>query len=71
MAEKPRKIIFGDGATRTFVGLCCFCGEQNGIGFEYPNIPWGPSHNPVCKNRACANYGGEISWIDVEDLERG
>lgn len=62
---KP-KIIFGDGAEATFLGICPICGYENGFYFQYPGKP-GPNEDeftekPPCKNEECPNEFCE--WID-------
>ena len=65
---KP-KIIVGDGAESTYIGICPLCGYENGIAFEYPNISLSLDDfdKAPCKNKECPNEYCE--WINEEDLE--
>lgn len=67
---KETKIVFGEGATQVFIGMCVICGETNGVHFVYPGINEDDDLNdgdaPKCLNKECANYRQPVQWVEEE-----
>ena len=66
------KIVFGEVAEATLVGICPLCGEHNGVFFYYPDKMRDletelDEHRAPCMNHNCP--GEYVSWVDLADVD--